>query len=135
MKISQKQIKATAVRLLKISRNESGFVDAERVKNVLGELSRTFPPQVLRPLLKAFYAEIARELRFSEAKIEFAGTLSAGTAKTIAEYFSEIYKRAVVPVPVENPELLGGVRVQVGDDVYDASFAGALAKLQQSLSM
>jgi len=134
MKISQKKIKTTASRLLDISRGEGGRVDEARVKIVLDEISRAFPPQVLRPILKAFYAAVAREMRFSEAKIEFAGTLSAGTANALAAHFSEIYERNVVPVAEENPALLGGVRVQVGDDVYDASLAGALASLRHSLS-
>jgi len=134
MKISQKKIKTTASRLLEISRGEGGRIDDARVKIVLDEISRAFPPQVLRPILKVFYAAVAREMRFSEAKIEFAGTLSAGTANALAAHFSEIYERNVVPVAEENPALLGGVRVQVGDDVYDASLAGALASLRHSLS-
>lgn len=123
-----------AARLVELARGADGRIDAARVRAILAELPRAFPGAALRPLLEAFYAAVARELRFSEARIEFAGTLPAGTADALAAHFSALYERAVAPVATENPALLGGVRVQVGDDVYDASLAGALARLRASLA-
>lgn len=123
-----------AARLTELARGADGRIDAARVRVILAELPRAFPPTALRPLLEAFYAAVARELRFSEARIEFAGTLPAGTADALAAHFSALYERAVAPVATENPALLGGVHVQVGDDVYDASLAGALARLRASLA-
>lgn len=123
-----------AARLVELARGADGRIDAARVRAILAELPRAFPPTALRPLLEAFYAAVARELRFSEARIEFAGTLPAGTADALAAHFSALYERAVAPVAMENPALLGGVRVQVGDDVYDASLAGTLARLRASLA-
>ncbi|MGN0834640.1 MAG: F0F1 ATP synthase subunit delta [Candidatus Spyradosoma sp.] len=129
-----KNLQKTTARLVELARGSDGRIDAARVKTVLDELRKTFPPTALRPLLEAFYAAVARELRFSEARIEFAGTLPAGTADALAAHFSALYRRTVAPVATENPALLGGVRVQVGDDVYDASLAGALARLRASLA-
>lgn len=123
-----------AARLVELARDADGRIDAARVRAILAELPRAFPGAALRPLLEAFYAAVARELRFSEARIEFAGTLPAGTADALAAHFSALYNRPVAPVATENPALLGGVRVQVGDDVYDASLAGALARLRASLA-
>lgn len=123
-----------AARLVELARGADGRIDAARVRAILAELPRAFPGAALRPLLEAFYAAVARELRFSEARIEFAGTLPTGTADALAAHFSALYERAVAPVATENPALLGGVRVQVGDDVYDASLAGALARLRASLA-
>ncbi|MGN0885170.1 MAG: F0F1 ATP synthase subunit delta [Candidatus Spyradosoma sp.] len=123
-----------AARLVELARGADGRIDAARVRAILAELPRAFPGAALRPLLEAFYAAVARELRFSEARIEFAGTLPAGTADALAAHFSALYERTVAPVATENPALLGGVRVQVGDDVYDASLAGALARLRASLA-
>ena len=123
-----------AARLVELARGADGRIDAARVRAILAELPRAFPGAALRPLLEAFYAAVARELRFSEARIEFAGTLPAGTADALAAHFSALYEHAVAPVSTENPALLGGVRVQVGDDVYDASLAGTLARLRASLA-
>ena len=128
-----KNLQKVTVKLTELSRGENGQIDAARVKAVLAELPKAFPPAQLRPILEAFYAAVARELRFSEARIEYAGTLDSGTAKAIAAHFSALYNRPIAPVAAENPALLGGLRVQVGDDVYDASLAGTLARLQASL--
>lgn len=130
----EKILRKTTERLVELSRGADGRVDEARVRAVIAELPRAFPPTRLRPLLKNFYAAVARELRFSQARIEFAGTPPAGTAEGLAEYFSKLYARPISPVPVPNPALLGGLRVQVGDDVYDASLAGTLAKLRLSLA-
>ena len=129
-----KNLQKVTAKLAELSRGANGQIDAARVKAVLAELPKAFPPAQLRPILEAFYAAVARELRFSEARIEYAGTLDAGTAKTIAEHFSALYKRPITPVTTENAALLGGLRVQVGDDVYDASLAGTLARLRASLA-
>ncbi len=128
-----KNLQKTAARLAELSRGSDGRIDESRVKTVLAELGKTFPPSALRPLLESFYAVVARELRFSEARIEFAGTLPAGTANALAAHFSALYARPISPVPAENPALLGGLRVRVGDDVYDASLAGTLSRLQAAL--
>lgn len=128
------KVKKLAAQLAEISRGSDGRPDAARVKLVLDELAKAFPPQILRPLLSAFYADVARALRFSEVRIEYAGTLPDGTAESLAKHFSEAYARTVVPEAEENPALLGGLRVQVGDDVYDASLAGALSGLRAALA-
>ena len=129
-----KNLQKVTAKLAELSRGANGQIDAARVKAVLAELPKAFPPAQVRPILEAFYAAVARELRFSEARIEYAGTLDAGTAKAIAAHFSALYKRPITPVTTENAALLGGLRVQVGDDVYDASLAGTLARLRASLA-
>lgn len=129
-----KNLQKVTAKLTELSRGANGQIDDARVKAVLAELPKAFPPAQLRPILEAFYAVIARELRFSEARIEYAGTLDAGTAKAIAAHFSVLYNRPIAPVATENTALLGGLRVQVGDDVYDASLAGTLARLRASLA-
>lgn len=128
-----KNLQKVTTRLTELSRGVDGTIDAGRVKTVLAEVTKAFPSAQLRPILEAFYAAVARELRFSEARIEYAGTLATGTANAVAVHFSEVYNRPIKPVSSENAALLGGLRVQVGDDVYDASLAGTLARLRASL--
>ncbi len=134
MTAKNKKLKALAGRLTELSRSDDGSVEESRVRSVLTELVGAIPPQTLRKVLKFYYAAIARELRFSEAKIEYAGSMTAKTAKDLAAYFAKLYARTITPVTEETPELLGGLKVQVGDDVYDASLAGILNKLRLSLS-
>lgn len=129
MKIGKKQLRSVVDKCLALSRDAAGTLDAARVKIILDELAKVYAAPELREILKDFYAAVARELRFSEVRIEFAGTLPAGTAESLAGHFSRVYQRAIVPVTIENPALLGGIRVSVGDDVIDASLAKALKKL------
>lgn len=44
---------------------------------------------------------------------------------------SRIYGAGLSFVFVENPALLGGLRIQVGGDVYNGSVQGRLAALQE----
>ncbi|MBQ8723928.1 MAG: F0F1 ATP synthase subunit delta [Opitutales bacterium] len=129
-----KNLQKVTARLTELSRGADGRIDEKRVRTVLAEVGKAFPPAQLRPILEAFYSAVARELRFSEARIEYAGTLDAGTANAVAAHFSALYNRPISTVATENPALLGGLRVQVGDDVYDASLAGTLARLRASLA-
>lgn len=128
MELTQKQQKLIATKLLAISRNAAGTLDETRVQAILEELPKFYVGKTLRAVLKFYYAVVAKELRFSEVRIEFVGKLPAGTAENLAEHFSKIYNRKIVPATQENSALLGGLRVSVGDDVIDASLENALKR-------
>ena len=55
------------------------------------------------------------------------------TLQTIAANLSTRYGRKIAPVAKRNDALLAGVRVRVGDDVYESSVAGQLAALGTSV--
>lgn len=113
---------------------EAGAVSPERVHAVLVALEKTRKPARLRPLLKAYYTALRREIARSQARIEHAGNLPAETIAQITAHFTQRYGRSLTPLPQENPALLLGVRVRVGDDVYDASAKGSLDRLAASLT-
>ena len=52
---------------------------------------------------------------------------------SVGAAMSKRYNRAVAPVARRNDALLAGLRVRVGDDVYESSVAGQLASLAQSV--
>ncbi|MDR2982546.1 MAG: F0F1 ATP synthase subunit delta [Puniceicoccales bacterium] len=124
---------AEARRLVAISL-ENGVVSTERVRAALDVLVKTRKPAKLRPLLKAYYIAIRREIARSEARIEYAGKISEEAPALLASHFTKVYGRPIAPVPSENPALIAGVRVRVGDDVYDASARGTLERLASHLS-
>ena len=85
------------------------------------------------PRRKAFLtvlrSDLQRELTRRKAVVEHAGPLSPEQLETIRARFSEqtgIARRAEAR---SEPSLIGGVRVQVGDNVYDSSIAGRLHHL------
>ncbi|OHE71449.1 MAG: hypothetical protein A2007_02095 [Verrucomicrobia bacterium GWC2_42_7] len=78
---------------------------------------------------------VKRELRKSQAIVEYKGDLSSVAVKLIQEKLSAFYSRTIIVVPKENPELLAGIRISIGDDVWDSSIQGRLMNFQQRLSI
>ena len=131
--MSAASVRAEAKRLLAMSL-EGGVVSADLVGAVLAALTKSRAAHQLRPLLRAYLANIRRELARGEARIEHAGPLSPSDADAIAAHFSKVLGRAVRPVARRNDALLGGFRVRVGDDVTDLTASLRLANLAKSLS-
>ena len=131
--MSAASVRAEAKRLLAMSL-EGGVVSADLVGAVLAALTKSRPAHQLRPLLRAYLANIRRELARGEARIEHAGPLAAAEADAIAAHFSKVLGRTVRPVARRNDALLGGFRVRVGDDVTDLTASLRLANLAKSLS-
>ena len=105
-----------------------------RLCAVIAALTKSRPAHQLRPLLRAYLANIRRELARGEARIEHAGPLSSAEADAIAAHFSKSLGRTVRPVTRRNDALLAGFRVRVADDVTDLSASLRLANLAKSLS-
>ena len=131
--MSAASVRAEAQRLLALSL-EGGAVSSDRVGAVLAALAKSRPSHQLRPLLRAYLANVRRELARGEARIEHAGPLSAADADAIAAHFTKALARPVRPVARRNDALLGGFRVRVGDDVNDLTASLRLANLAKSLS-
>src|SRR5438045_3605545 len=100
----------------------NGAVSPERVTGVLQYLDKT---KVANPMivLKAYARLIENELAKSQAVVEHAGAIGDATLATIAAAMTKKYSRAVTAIAKSNPSLLAGVRVQVGDDVFESSVA------------
>ena len=131
--MSAASVRAEAKRLLAMSL-EGGVVSADLVGAVLAALTKSRAAHQLRPLLRAYLANIRRELARGEARIEHAGPLAVAEADAIAAHFSKVLGRTVRPVARRNDALLGGFRVRVGDDVTDLTASLRLANLAKSLS-
>lgn len=130
---TQDHLKAFARKLVEISLDADGRVSAERVGDVLTTLEQN-PPRHLRALLKQYLVYIRHELARTQAKLEYAGDISPSTLAEIREELSSHYARSVDILSKENPELIAGFRVAIGDDVYDASLAGRLHALETAIA-
>ena len=64
-----------------------------------------------------------------QAVVEHAGPVAETLLKAIEGAMSQRYHRPVAAVAKPRPDLLAGLRVRVGDDVYESSVAGQLATL------
>lgn len=127
MAAHHKQAQALARQLFKLSLVD-GVVSAPQVEGVLAYLEK-HPPAHPLAVLQAYRRCIAKELARSEALVEHAGPVSESVLAAIAGALSQKYRRVITPTARHDARLIAGLRVHVGDDVYEASIAGQLANL------
>jgi F-type H+-transporting ATPase subunit delta len=124
---ADKQTQLLAKQLFKLS-VVNGVVSPEQVTGVLAWVEKTSPRRPVA-LLKAYLHRIAVELAKSQAVVEHAGPVADATLKQIAAAMTKKYSRTVTASAKANPQLLAGLRVRVGSDVYESSVANQLASL------
>jgi F-type H+-transporting ATPase subunit delta len=105
-----------------------GVVSAERVEGVLAYVEKHHPANPVM-VLKAYQRYIATELAKGEAVVEHAGPVSDAMLAAIASAMTKKYGRAVKATSKPSAALLAGMRVHVGDDIYESSVAGQLGSL------
>jgi F-type H+-transporting ATPase subunit delta len=128
---ANKQAQQLARQLFKLSLVD-GRVSAEQVTGVLGYLEKLQPAHPLA-VLKAYHRLVAIELAKSQAVVEHAGAVSDSILQTIAASTTRKYGRAITASTRANPALLAGLRIRVGDDVYESSVSGQLGALAASV--
>lgn len=128
---ADKQTKRLAKQLFKLSL-ANGAVSPDQVAGVLGWVEKRAPRHPLS-LLRTYHRYIATELAKSRAVIEHAGPVSDLTLKLIESAMTQKYRRPVAAVAKPSPELLAGLRVRVGSDVYESSISRQLAVLSSSV--
>jgi hypothetical protein len=80
-------------------------------------------------VLRAYQRLVRAEYATGQAVIEHAGPIADSLVQSIATTMTRRYGRAVAGVAKANPSLLAGLRVRVGDDVYESSVSQQLAGL------
>ena len=120
-----------ARRLFKLSLAD-GAVSPERVAGVLEYVEAHKPANPVM-VLRAYHRLVATELARSAAIVEHAGPITDAILKGITAALAAKYKRPVSAIARPNAALLAGLRVQLGDDVYDTSAAGHLAALAETV--
>jgi len=91
--------------------------------------------QSVIPNLYDSYVKIAgAALGQAKAVVYTAKKLSDAELAGVATQFEGITGKKIVAEQVENPALLGGVQVRIGDRLYDGSLAGKLERLQKTLN-
>jgi F-type H+-transporting ATPase subunit delta len=84
--------------------------------------------------IAASYAKLSAEMGGATvARVESSAKLDAKTLQSIAAALQKMTGREVQVEPVINKDLLGGLKVLLGDEVIDLSLASRLVRLQQAL--
>ena len=129
MKIN-KQAKREAKQLFRFCL-VNGLLDENRVRNVVQHLvaaGRRDCPAILSHFRRLVRLEIVRRT----ATVESAAPLPPDLQVGIEAGLKRRYGPGLTAVFAHRPALIGGMRIQVGSDVYDGSVRGGLAALEKS---
>lgn len=130
MKIS-KQEQREAKQLFRCCLTE-GRLDESRTRQVVQALIERKPRGYLG-ILTHLQRLVRLELDSRMAIVESAVPLSASLQASVRENLNRQHGQGLEVRFKENPRLLGGLRIQVGSNVYDGSVLARLASLQESL--
>jgi len=86
-------------------------------------------PTEKRRFLQLLQTTFAREIHRDTLTVEFSSALDEAVLQSIKEHFQKNHDRPLRMGTRENPDLIGGLRIQHGDSVFDASIAGKLEAL------
>ena len=124
---SSKKTAILARQLFKLSLDQ-GRLSEERVGGVLAWVEKHRPPNTLS-VLRAYRHLVEAEVSRNRAVIEYAGDVSSSVFASIAAAMSRRFGRPIEAAPVARPDLIAGLRVQVGCDIFENTVAGRLAAL------
>ncbi|MSU34000.1 MAG: H(+)-transporting ATPase [Pedosphaera sp.] len=130
MKIS-KQSRRDAKTLFHACRVE-GALDDGRVRTAVAAIIRQKPRGylgTLTQLQRLVKLDIARRT----AVVESAITLTAALQSSVTASLAQRHGAGLSVNFVQNPALIGGLRIQVGSDVYDGSVASRLSAMTDGL--
>jgi len=88
---------------------------------------------MVEQIARQFEVELDAELGFAEAQVTSARPLSDGEKRQLESRVAAMTGKNVRARYAANPELLGGVMVQVGSTIYDGTVRGQLQKLREQL--
>lgn len=131
MKIS-KEVRRTSRQLFRACL-VNGKLDDSRVRIVVNQIT-TSKPRGYLAMLDSFAGLVRNEVESQRAVVESATPLADGIQKELKTSLSQKYGRELSLEFHIKPELLGGVRVKVGSDVWDGSVKARLEALKASLS-
>ena len=130
MKISKDAARA-ARQLLRLS-HKDGRLEGDLIKKITSRIAESKPRGYLGMLQE--YARLLRlESEKSEALVESAIELGAQTGNDLVNDLRAKYGGELKAEFRVNPDLLGGMRVKVGSDVWDGSVRARLNELKNKL--
>lgn len=131
MKIS-KEARRTSRQLFRACMVD-GKLDESRVRTVVSGVASSKPRGYIG-MLDAFARLVANEVSRQRALVESASALTPAIQSELQASLSKKYGRQLTLDFSVNPELLGGIRVKVGSDVWDGSVKARLEGLAASLA-
>ncbi len=108
-----------------------GRLDERRVRGAVQQVLQAKPRGYLA-ILSHFQRLLKLAIQQRTARIESPVPLGPDLQARLQESLAHAYGPDLEVMYAQNPALLGGLRIQVGSDVYDGSIQGRLAALRES---
>ncbi|HUA39873.1 MAG TPA: F0F1 ATP synthase subunit delta [Candidatus Sulfopaludibacter sp.] len=109
----------------------NGLPDENRVRQSVALLLAKKPHGYVE-ILSRLHRLVKLDLEQRAARVESAVPLPADLQSDATNQIKKIYGSGVDIAFRQNPALIGGLRIQVGSDLYDGSIRTRLDKLEQS---
>ena len=109
-----------------------GRLDSARVSSLLKSMVEKKPRHYIQ-VLEAYKRLLRLEVEKRTATIETASELAPDAGEKIVSNLKRRYGTDLAARFVVNKDLLGGMRIRVGSDVWDSSVRNRLHRLQQQL--
>jgi F-type H+-transporting ATPase subunit delta len=109
-----------------------GRLDNGRIASLVKSLLDKKPRHYIK-ILEAYKRLLRLEVEKRSATIETASELAPASGAEIVANLKRKYGTDLATRFVVNNELLGGMRIRVGSDVWDSSVRNRLHRLQQQL--
>ena len=110
-----------------------GRLESGRVAALVKSLIEKKPRNYIK-VLDAYKRLLRLEVEKRTATIESASELRPEAAREIVENLKRKYGSDLNPNFVTSPDLLGGMRIRVGSDVWDSSVRNRLERLEQEFN-
>jgi F-type H+-transporting ATPase subunit delta len=108
-----------------------GLLDEGRVRQVVQRVLAVKPRGYLA-ILSRFQRLVKLDLERRTARVESAAPLAADLQNSLEASLTRAYGVGLNISFARNSELIGGMRIKVGSDVYDGSIQARLRALQES---
>ena len=130
MKIN-KEIRRLSREMLRASFT-NGQLDSGRIASLVDSLIARKPRNYV-DVLKNYRRLLRLEVEKRRARIETASEVDREATSKVIENLKKRYGDDLTTEFVVNPQLLGGMRIRVGSDVWDGTVRNRLERLQQQL--
>lgn len=130
MKVS-KVAQSTARRIFRLC-SKGGQLNEKHLKTAIKKLAAD-KPRDYRGTLQALRRLVRAEMADKQVTVESAVALTDATANKVKKSLASQYGKDLNFEFKVTPELLGGMRVRVGNDLFDGSVKARLEQLQESL--
>ena len=126
-----KEIRQVSREMLRASFTD-GQLDSGKIRSVVDLLIANKPRNYV-DVLKNYGRLLRLELEKRRARIETASELDSATSSALVANLKKKYGNDLTAEFVVDPQLLGGMRVRVGSNVWDGTVRNRLEQLERQL--